>query len=195
VSSGVDVFTVPGYTGSGPRHWQTLWEQLDRDYRRVEQDDWNDPRLDLWVGRLDRAITGSSKPIVLLAHSLGCLTVVHWVARGLAAARVRGALLVVPPDVEREDALPELRRFAPIPMIALPFFSIMVATDNDPYASLVRSRQFAHAWGTRIVVVPGGGHMATADGYGPPRMNLSTSRCGEMRVSAADVPTVRSPSS
>ena len=111
--SGVDVFTVPGYTGSGPRHWQTLWEQLDRDYRRVEQDDWNDPRPDVWVGRLDRAITGSSKPVVLLAHSLGCLTVVHWVARGLAA----------------------------------------------------------------------------------PRMNLSTSRCGEMRVSAAHVPTVRSPSS
>ncbi|WP_437286614.1 alpha/beta hydrolase [Sorangium sp. So ce406] len=34
---------VPGYTGSGPRHWQTLWEQKLAPARRAEMPDWDHP--------------------------------------------------------------------------------------------------------------------------------------------------------
>ena len=81
------------------------------------------------------------------------------------SARIVGALLVAPPDVEREDADPRLRRFAPIPMRAMPFQTI-VASRNDPYASFDRSREMAHAWSARLHDAGDAGHLNAASGLG-----------------------------
>ncbi|MER7860773.1 alpha/beta hydrolase [Amycolatopsis japonica] len=41
-----------------------------------------------WVSRLDEALAEATDPPVLVAHGLGCLTVLHWLAaRGRAARR------------------------------------------------------------------------------------------------------------
>jgi predicted alpha/beta hydrolase family esterase len=39
---------VPGLNGSGPGHWQTLWEEK-YGYKRVEQRDWEKPDLLEWI--------------------------------------------------------------------------------------------------------------------------------------------------
>ncbi|MFX5522437.1 alpha/beta hydrolase, partial [Acinetobacter baumannii] len=37
------VLTVPGLGGSGPSHWQTLWEEARLDTKRVELGMWHTP--------------------------------------------------------------------------------------------------------------------------------------------------------
>ena len=52
------------------------------------------------------------------------------------------------------------------PRTSLPFQSVVVASDNDPYCRLERARLFAEHWGSRLVVVPGAGHINADSGLG-----------------------------
>jgi predicted alpha/beta hydrolase family esterase len=152
------VLVLPGYGDSGPGHWQTMWERR-HGYTRVVQDDWERPELDAWKRRLSRACDRVGGSVVLVAHSLGCVLVAH-VAADRCAERISGALLVAPPDVEEiRHLLPEVASFAPMPMRRLPFPSIVVASRNDPYAEPARVREFAEAWGARLVDVGEAGHI------------------------------------
>jgi uncharacterized protein len=150
---------VPGLGGSGPDHWQTRWEGLDLRCSRVEQRDWNLPQRSEWVDALERAVLAAASEVVLVAHSLGCITVAHWAATG-SVDRVRGALLVAPADVEQglaREAVPQC--FAPIPRAPLPFRSIVIASTDDPYATIERARELAHAWGAEFEDVGAQGHI------------------------------------
>ena len=87
---------LPGYGGSGPQHWQSLWQARHPELRRVEQRDWERPERAEWIARLEAAVREAGAGVVLIAHSLACLQVAHWA--GETALTVRGALLVAPPD-------------------------------------------------------------------------------------------------
>jgi hypothetical protein len=139
---------VPGYSNSGPRHWQSHWERLLPGTLRVQMEDWDFPQLDSWVASLDAAIHACGEPPVLVTHSLGCLAAAHWAARH--SRPVRGALLVAPPDLDHPDLPPPCLTFAPAPRQRLPFPSIVVASRNDPYASFERSAELARDWGSRL---------------------------------------------
>jgi hypothetical protein len=160
------VLIVPGWTNSGPEHWQTLWERADpRRFHRVEQRDWDEPQLDEWVHALDAAIAAEPAPPVLAAHSLGCIAIAHWAAT--SARPVAGALLVAPPDVERGDMPDAVRNFAPVPLRPLPFRSFLVASNNDEYLTIERAEAFARAWGSELVRAGRAGHINTDAGFGP----------------------------
>src|SRR3954470_22488286 len=90
------ILILPGHGGSGPRHWQTLWEAAHPSFRRVEQRDWLHPVCSEWVGKLEDAVAASGPDTVLVAHSLACLLVAHWAAA--SALPVSAALLVAVPD-------------------------------------------------------------------------------------------------
>jgi uncharacterized protein len=158
-SSMTRLLIVPGLGGSGPDHWQTRWEALDPRCTRVEQRDWDRPELDAWCQTLEQAVLGAGSPCVLVAHSLGCITVAHWARRG-SVAQLRGALLVAPADVENGRCLELVpRSFAPVPREPLPFPSLVVASADDPFAKLERARAFAASWGARFEDVGAQGHI------------------------------------
>jgi predicted alpha/beta hydrolase family esterase len=164
--SNVALLTIPGLGNSGPRHWQTHWERLAY-CRRAELGDWERARLDGWVPALDRAIREHPRPIVLVAHSLGCIAAVWWARMCWSEAfreNVRGALLVAPADVDAPHADPRIRDFRPLPASALPFRSIVVASRDDPYASFGRSRAMAEAWGSELVDLGKAGHINADSG-------------------------------
>lgn len=150
---------VPGLGGSGPTHWQSRWQDDDPRARRVEQRSWDEPELADWCETLERSVVAGAEPVVLVAHSLGALLVAHW-ARSGSVERVRGALLVAPPDVESPERVPEnIRHFAPVPRARLVFPSIVVASRNDEYACIECARELAEAWGSRFVDVGERGHI------------------------------------
>lgn len=157
---------IPGLGGSGPDHWQSRWLRLRPECRRVEQEDWDYPDPDRWAAELDAAVRAAPAPVVLVAHSLGCTLVGHWVARGGAVARVGGALLVAPCDPAQADAPATLQRFAPLPTRPLPFRSTVVASSNDPYASLDRARGFADDWGSAFIDAGPIGHINAKSALG-----------------------------
>jgi predicted alpha/beta hydrolase family esterase len=157
---------LPGYGDSGPHHWQSRWEATDSRLRRVRQHDWLEPRLEDWLAVLDRELAACATPPVLVAHSLACALVAHWAARG-GGRGARGALLVAPPDVEAlATALDAVQSFTPVPLVRLPFPSIVVASDDDIYVTAGRARAFAQAWGSRFIPLSGAGHINADSGFG-----------------------------
>ncbi|MEJ7615784.1 MAG: alpha/beta hydrolase [Pyrinomonadaceae bacterium] len=155
---------VPGVNNSGPEHWQSIWQLKYPRALRVEQDDWDLPERDAWVAGLSRAVNSADGELVLVAHSLGCLTVAHW---ALGAERpIKGALLVAPVDLETPDYPPGVGCFTPTPMNKLSFPSTVVGSSDDGYCSLARSEEFARAWGSRFVNAGPSGHINAAAGRG-----------------------------
>jgi predicted alpha/beta hydrolase family esterase len=156
---------VPGYQNSGPGHWQSLWEGTLRGGRRVEMPNWDFPHRADWVEALDDAIAAcGGEPPLLVGHSLGCLAIAHWAAG--SPREIRGALLAVPPDVERADTLDVLRGFGPIPRGTLPFPALVAASSDDPFMTLDRARGLAADWGARFVDLGPCGHLNQASGHG-----------------------------
>jgi serine hydrolase len=161
------VLTVPGWNGSGPGHWQTIWEERHPNITRVQQGDWQFPRRESWVAELDRALRQAASPAVLVAHSLGCLTVAHWAKEMSEPGLVTCALLVAPPWFRDEHSCPaEIRSFVPIPLEALPFRSLLVTSENDPYIPYPAAQRLASAWGSEFVNAGYAGHINVKSGHG-----------------------------
>jgi len=159
--------TVPGYNGSGPRHWQTLWEQSRPDCERVELGMWSTPHRNHWVTKLDQAVRRAHAPIILVGHSLGCHAIAWWahLVGQPYGWPVVGALMVAPPYIDASSA-DRLRKFGAAPPIALPFPSILVASEDDPYASLRQSRRMAVDWQCHFVDIGCYGHINADSGIG-----------------------------
>ncbi|MGE5325205.1 MAG: prephenate dehydrogenase/arogenate dehydrogenase family protein [Actinomycetota bacterium] len=162
------VLVVPGWQNSGPRHWQTLWEQQNPIFLRVQQRDWEHPHRAWWMERITEEVKQSPAPIVFAAHSLGCVAIAHWAqaAPPDLAAKVKGALLVAPADVDRKDSPVQIKDFHPVPQKLLPFPSIVVASNNDPFLTMDRAREIARTWGSRFVDIGAAGHVNGDSGLG-----------------------------
>ncbi|MEO9035917.1 MAG: alpha/beta hydrolase [Gemmatimonadaceae bacterium] len=160
---------LPGWTNSGPDHWQSVWEREHPEYTRVMQNCWDRPKRAEWIATIGRAIDASVEPVVLVAHSLGCLAAAG-IAAGADRARVErigGAFLVAPADVDRPQSAAPLRAWRPVPLEPLPFPSMVVASQTDEYASFDRSTQIANAWRSTLVDLGDAGHINASAGYGP----------------------------
>ena len=166
---------VPGWQGSADEHWQSHWQRSLPNSARVEQADWLNPKREDWVAELQRSIASDPRPTILIAHSLGCITVAHWAAQAPVESlrRVRAALLVAPADVERANCPPALQNFAPIPQHLLPFPSQLVGSAPEAALRLgsagfheisaTSSRAASRAWSTpRKFTVMGAPHSRRA---------------------------------
>lgn len=159
-------FIVPGLGSSGPAHWQTYFERQNPDFTRVQQREWDAPDRAECVATLEQTLAGAElSQGVLIAHSLGCITVAHWAAA--YGHRIKGALLVAPVDVEtaRFATFPTTG-FGPMPVQRLPFPSKVVASTTDEWVTLARARQFAEAWGSEFISIGDAGHINAASGHG-----------------------------
>ena len=159
------ILILPGWQNSGPDHWQSHWQRL-YGYHRVEQHDWMRPLRGDWIARLDEVLLESDGPAVLVAHSLGCIHTAAWASHSRYTQRVLGALFVAPGDVERDDLRVMLPSWSPVSLQALPFPSVLVGSQNDPYCSLERARAFAQAWGSDFVDAGARGHLNAESGLG-----------------------------
>ena len=163
---------IPGLHDSGPGHWQSEWERSLPNASRVELGMWDDPHRNTWVNQLNlaihRAAHGAGRPVVLVAHSLGCITVAWWAEYEQPGPEcgVVGALLVAPPDVDRPGLDPRLARFSACPRRELPFPSILAASQNDPFCSSRSAIALARDWGSRFADMGELGHINARSGLG-----------------------------
>lgn len=174
-TSEVDILIVPGWSGSGPEHWQIRWLNNLSTARLVEQDDWLKPDRAAWTQRIARSVNAATDPVVIVAHSLGVIATIHTVAH-MQAKKVAGAFLVAPADVDNATAWPvthghtfsgKSAAFSPIPLQTLPFPATLIASTSDPYCTLARARTFAENWGATFVDAGDVGHINVASGHGP----------------------------
>lgn len=160
-----NVLILPGWQNSGPGHWQSRWEAA-HGYTRVEQHDWMRPLRGDWSARLEDVLLSCDQPAVLVAHSLGCMLTAAWASHSKNTRRVKAALLVAPPDVERDDVRQMLPGWAPVPMQKLPFPAVVVCSRDDPFCAPERARQFAAAWGAERIDAGPRGHLNADSGLG-----------------------------
>jgi predicted alpha/beta hydrolase family esterase len=160
-----NILILPGWQNSGPDHWQSRWE-AQHGYRRVDQHDWMQPRRGDWIARLEDVILSTDGPVLLVAHSLGCILTAAWAQVSRSTARVQGALLVAPGDAEREALRPVLPSWSPIVRQRLPFPSVLVGSRNDPYCSFERAQGLASDWGSRFIDAGERGHINAESGLG-----------------------------
>jgi uncharacterized protein len=161
------VLLLPGWLDSGPDHWQSRWEARHGD-RRVEQNDWLWPKRGDWMARLEEVVLDEAggAPVLLAAHSLGCHLVSAWAAHSRHVHRVHGALLVAPPDIERDDMPPNLHPWRPVLRQRLPFPAIAVTSRDDPFAGTDRSAALVRDWGAAQVEIGAAGHINGDSGLG-----------------------------
>jgi predicted alpha/beta hydrolase family esterase len=160
----LQILFVPPWENAGAEHWMSIWQKKYPNIRRVEQRDWMNPERDEWVAALDRAVVEQTKPVVLVAHSLGTITAAHWAAK--FEREIKGAFLVAPPDVEDASAPAEIKTFAPIPRAAFDFPSAVAASETDVYCSIERAAIFARRWKSRFINVGNAGHINSKSGHG-----------------------------
>jgi hypothetical protein len=103
---------------------------------------------------------------VLVAHSLGCIQVAAWAAHSRNTGRVRAALLVAPPDVERDDLRQQLPGWAPVVRQPLPFRSLLVASTDDPFGSFEHAAVLARQWHSALQDLGPKGHINADSGLG-----------------------------
>jgi predicted alpha/beta hydrolase family esterase len=159
------VLLLPGWLDSGPAHWQSRWE-AHHGYERVQQADWAWPRRGDWMARLEEVLLADARPAWLVAHSLGCHLVAAWAAHSRNTARVRGALLVAPPDLARADLPAPLARWLSPARQPLPFPTQVLYSDDDPYAGVESVHGLARDWGAAAESVGAAGHINGESGLG-----------------------------
>src|SRR6218665_4217144 len=95
-----NILLLPGWQNSGPGHWQSLW-QARHGYRRVEQHDWLRPLRGDGTARLEETVVDADGPVLLVAHSLGCILAAWWAAPSAHTPPGQGPMLFPPRHVSR----------------------------------------------------------------------------------------------
>ncbi len=165
-TSEADILIVPGYKGANEDHWQSRWQRHISAAQRVEMGDWHKPVFEDWKTNLLKAVDGTSKPVVLIGHSIGSQVIVQ--AANEFGKPVSGALLVAPPDVENADIRPKhLLTFGPASRDPLPFPSVTIASRNDHFCTYEKAEDMAAAWGSLFMDAGESGHINHESGHGP----------------------------
>lgn len=148
---------LAGVGNSEHEHWQSRWHRSLPGSLWVEQRDWENPIRDEWVAAALAAFRQASSPIVVVAHSLGCLLAAEVLE--VAHPDVIGAFLVAVPDADGSNfprCVQGFRRALDLPM---PVPSIVIASTNDPYGSLQHAQKVAERWGSELIAVGALGHV------------------------------------
>ncbi|WP_127792041.1 alpha/beta hydrolase [Agromyces sp. LHK192] len=156
---------VPGIDGSGPEHWQTLWEASDPGLVRFAPASWTAPDRDDWRRALRAAIVAAGPDAIVIAHSLGCLAAVD-VLTAPDAPPCAGVFLVAVPDVDGPrypDAAASFRPVRPTP-IGVP--AVVVASTDDEFGPFAAVAGFAADLEARLVVAGAHGHLNALSGIG-----------------------------
>lgn len=159
------VLLVPGIGNSGAQHWQSRWRQNHAGLSCIVVDNWDQPDCQHWVAAIERAVQACGAHTRIAAHSLGCLAVAHWAASA-GRSPIAGALLVAVPDPAGPAFPAQAHGFTPLPQRRFSFPSLIVASDNDPYAGMAHTERCAQAWGSRLQRVGKLGHINADSGLG-----------------------------
>ncbi|MEE1886604.1 RBBP9/YdeN family alpha/beta hydrolase [Pseudomonas carassii] len=132
---GHDWLFLAGVGNSGKSHWQRHWQAGHDNCLWLEHRDWEAPLCEEWVDELQGMLQALTRPVVIVAHSLGCLLLLEWATRH-RSDKILGAFLVAVPDPASDSFPPEALGFRPADHLDAPFPLTIIASDNDPYGDL-----------------------------------------------------------
>ena len=163
----LDILVLPGLGGGSADHWYQRWAAKLKTMQIVEQDNWDNPTKDSWVDALLASVDKAEKPVFLIGHSLGALTIAHAAAE-LGTRNVKGAFLAATTSLEiGQTQVPAGAGFATIPTAPFPFPAAVLASRTDPYCPFEKAEAMALDWGAMLVDAGDHGHLNDESGHGP----------------------------
>jgi uncharacterized protein len=174
-----------GWGGNKPAHWQEhLAAKLIEAGKTVVYPKMpvpTAPNLEDWQACLASTIDEirekhAGAEVTVLAHSLGCINwIIYTAAHPVDAPIASRVLLVAPPYVVPEippiDVPPGVTRFFPPPTAPASLLSacentVIIASDNDDYATVDQTAGLALKLGVTMHVLHKAGHISPYYGYG-----------------------------
>ena len=165
-------FIVHGYGATPDDHWfpwlATKLEALDISTQVPMLPDPEAPDPGRWAAALGQAVGVPDDNTVVVAHSLGCITVLRYLLTLSGPWRL-GSLVLVSGFVDKLPALPLLDSYIgegldPARLSKSIGHVAVIRSDGDPYVPVGYTDALAQMLGTGAVVVPGAGHFLAADG-------------------------------
>ena len=176
------VLIIHGWTNKRPvGHWQRRLAAALRaqghvvSYPQLPNPD--DPQLDDWLEVVEAELAQlaevegrEGEELVVVAHSLGCVTWMHVALRETQPELVSRLLLVAPPERSPISPLPSFLVQQDDATLAEALFKstrsvVLVGSDSDPWQPSGIQTGVGDPLGLQAVVVHGAKHFSTLDGF------------------------------
>ena len=141
--------------------------------RKRQQDDGSTPTRTNGSAGIIAAVATTSRPAVLVAHSLGVIAVAH-AAPKLPRGASPGPSSWRLPTSQRQDLAKQYGHawpqggfgFPPVPLTQLPFPSMLLASTDDPFCSAGARAALRRRRGSELIEVGPAGHISADSGHG-----------------------------
>lgn len=172
------VFIIHGWEGH-PENWKAwLKEKLQErgfEAHAPQMPNTYEPTIEEWVSFLAKEIGTPDKDTYLVGHSLGCQAILRYLESLSDDQMVGGVLMVAGFITLRKEIM-----FGRTEKILGPWIErsidlskakahserfVSVFSDNDPFIPLGDSDIFKAKLGSKIIVIPRGGHFSGSEGY------------------------------
>lgn len=164
---------VHGWGGTHSLHWQNWLKQKALESKKMDvvfplMPNYDLPSLSEWLSKLKQTVFDHSHTI-LIGHSLGCPTILHYLEQLQRGKKVLLVILVA--GFARPLDIPEIDGFVSRPFnwekikkSADKF--VVIFSDNDPFISVKESTYLSDSLEVKPIVQKSGGHI-TAPDFGP----------------------------
>ena len=167
------VFIIHGYQSSPEQHW-FLWlatkiEQMGSQCEIVHLQGSDQPDFATWRQNLEAQVHPLNEQTIIVAHSLGCISVLDYLSEALNGRLIK-AIFMVAGFNEKLTALPELNQFVQQAKLndALLRFRIQqrysLFSCNDPFVPAPLSIRFGQLLNAQMIEVKKAGHFMQSDG-------------------------------
>lgn len=182
------IIIVHRWSGGPNDDWRPwLKTQLEKEGHEVlvpEMPDSDTPVIEKWVGKLATVVDMPDEETYFVGHSIGCQAILRYLDAHLfePTKTVGGAVFVsgwfdlknLEDDEARVIAKPWIERVInPLKIRTVLPKSTLIISDNDPYDCFEENKRRFEEIGSKIVVLPGAGHITADDGFSESREILS----------------------
>ena len=167
------VFIIHGYQSSPEQHWfpwlATKIEQMGSQCEIVHLKGSDQPNFATWRQNLEAQVHPLNEQTIIVAHSLGCISVLDYLSEALNGRLIK-AIFMVAGFNEKLTALPELNQFVQQAKLndALLRFRIQqrysLFSCNDPFVPAPLSIRFGQLLNAQMIEVKKAGHFIQSDG-------------------------------
>ena len=168
------VYIIHGYQAVPEDHWFPWLEQhilqTGAQVERVFLADSAHPDAEVWQACLSAQCTVLNEHTIIVAHSLGCLSSLHFLSQALQNASIAAGIFVSG-FTEKLKALPELNGFIESQTIDDKLLRqhilrrYVFLSTNDPIVPPPLTLRFAHTLNAQVFEVKQAGHFMQEDGY------------------------------
>lgn len=166
-------YIITGYAASPTDHWfGSVKQALEREGIKTtiaHMPHADQPEVSAWLTYMDRLLSDVDQETVIIAHSLGSITLVRHLLARRPASHIKG-LIFVSPFADRLPTLPALNTFID-PTIDVSLIrdiaahrDVIVST-NDTIVPSALSLKFAKTIDAHTHTIENGGHFLAEDQY------------------------------